>query len=283
MLDWNDLRHFVVLAREGTLSAAARALGVDHATVARRVAALEASTTLKLVDRRARSYALTADGRRIAVAAAPMEEIAFAVERAMQAAKPGISGEVSISAPPSLANALIAPRLIELRRLHPNIFIKLIGEKRSASLNRREADLALRLSRPDEGGLIARRIGHFGFSLYGAPSYLKETPPHAFAFIAYDASMDEAPQQQWLKAIAGNRTIVLRTSDLENQAAAARASVGLAALPHFLGDRDAGLARYEVGGKRIGRDVWLVVHRDLRRAPAVRAVMEFLAGCMRQQ
>ena len=283
MLDWNDLRHFVVLAREGTLSAAARALGVDHATVARRVAALEASTALKLVDRRARSYALTDDGRRIAAAAAPMEEIAFAVERAMQAAKPGISGEVSVSAPPSLANALIAPRLIELRRMHPNIFIKLIGEKRSASLNRREADLALRLSRPDEGGLIARKIGHFGFSLYGAPSYLKDTPPHAFAFIAYDASMDEALQQQWLKAIAGNRAIVLRTSDLENQAAAARASVGVAALPHFLGDRDAGLARYEVGGKQVGRDVWLVVHRDLRRAPAVRAVMEFLGGCMKQQ
>jgi len=245
--------------------------------------ALEAATALKLVDRRARSYALTDDGRRIAAAAAPMEEIAFSVERAMQAARPGISGEVSISAPPSLANALIAPRLIELRRRHPNIFIKLIGEKRSASLNRREADLALRLSRPDEGGLIARRIGHFGFSLYGAPSYLKETPPHAFAFIAYDASMDEALQQQWLKAIVGNRAIVLRTSDLENQAAAARAGVGLAALPHFLGDRDDRLGRYEVGGRKVGRDVWLVVHHDLRQAPAVRAVMEFLAGCMRQQ
>jgi DNA-binding transcriptional LysR family regulator len=283
MLDWNDLRHFVVLAREGTLSAAARALGVDHATVARRVAALEAATALKLVDRRARSYALTDDGRRIAAAAAPMEEIAFAVERAMQAAKPGISGEVSISAPPTLANALIAPRLIELRRQHPNIFIKLIGEKRSASLSRREADLALRLSRPNEPRLIARKIGHFGFSLYGSPSYLKETPPHALAFIAYDSSMEEAPQQQWLRAIAGNRAIVLRTGDLENQAAAARAGVGLAALPHFLGDSDERLQRHDTGGRQVGRDVWLVVHRDLRQAPAVRAVMEFLAGCMRQQ
>jgi DNA-binding transcriptional LysR family regulator len=115
MLDWNDLHHFVVLAREGTLSAAARALGVDHVTVARRVAALEISTALKLVDRRARSYTLTDDGRRIAAAASAMEEAAFGVERAMQAAKPGISGEVSISAPPSLANALVAPKLITLR------------------------------------------------------------------------------------------------------------------------------------------------------------------------
>jgi DNA-binding transcriptional LysR family regulator len=274
MLDWTDLHHFVVLAREGTLSAAARALGVDHVTVARRVAALEATTALKLVDRRARSYALTEDGRRIAAAA-------FGVERAMQAAKPGISGEVSISAPPSLANALVAPRLITLRQQHPGILIKLIGEKRSASLSRREADIALRLSRPSEPGLIARRIGHFGFSLYGAPSYLKETPPHAFTFIAYDTSMEEAPQQQWLKTIAGRRDIVLRTSDLENQAAAARAGLGLAALPHFMGDGDPRLERYESGEKEVGRDVWLLVHRDLRRAPAVRAVMEFLVNCLK--
>ena len=283
MLDWNDLHHFVVLAREGTLSAAARALRVDHATVARRIAALERATALKLVDRRARHYALTDDGKRIAATARAMEDIAFAVERAMLASKPGIGGQVSISAPPSLANALIAPRLIALRRRHPNILIKLIGEKRSASLTRREADLALRLSRPSEPGLVARKIGHFGFGLYGAPAYLKDTPQHSFAFIAYDESMEDAPQQQWLKMVAGKRDIVLRTSDLENQAAAARAGVGLAALPHFLGDGDSGLERYRTNQKPVGRDVWLVVHRDIRHAPAVRAVMEFLAGCMRQQ
>ena len=238
MADWENLRFFVTLAREGTLSAAARVLAVDHVTVARRVAALEAETGLKLVDRRARSYRLTDDGRRIAETALPMEEAAFAVGRAVQAARPGLRGEVSISSPPALANALIAPRLIELRRQHPGIHINLIGEKRAASLNRREADLALRLSRPSEPGLIARKIGSFGFSLYAARAYLKETPPHAFAFIAYDSSMDDAPQQKWLRTIAAGRETVLRTSDLENQAAAARTGVGLAVLPHFLGDRD---------------------------------------------
>src|SRR3984957_17138707 len=158
MLDWTDLHHFVVLAREGTLSAAARALGVDHVTVARRVGALEATTALKLVDRRTRSFALTEDGRRSAAAASTMEEAAFGVERAMQAAKPGISGEVSISAPPSLANALVAPRLSTLRRKHPGILIKLIGEKRSASLSRREADTSLRLSRPYWPRRVGRRV-----------------------------------------------------------------------------------------------------------------------------
>jgi DNA-binding transcriptional LysR family regulator len=281
MSDWEDLRHFVVLAREGTLSAAARQLGVDHATVARRVAALEAETGLKLVDRRARNYQLTDDGRRIAATAMPMEEAAFAVGRAVQAAKPGLRGEVSISSPPSLANALIAPRLVELRRRHPGIRIKLIGEKRTASLNRREADVALRLSRPQEPGLIARKIGSFGFGLYGASSYLKATPRHAFAFIGYDDSMDDAPQQKWLQAVAAGHEIVLRTNDLENQAAAARTGVGVAVLPNFLGDLDPRLERYDATPPPPSRDVWLLVHRDISQTPLVRAVMEFLTGCIK--
>jgi DNA-binding transcriptional LysR family regulator len=281
MSDWENLRHFVVLSREGTLSAAARLLGVDHATVARRVAALEAETGLKLVDRRARNYQLTDDGRRIAATAMPMEEAAFAVGRAVQAAKPGLRGEVSISSPPSLANTLIAPRLFQLRRQHPGIRIKLIGEKRTASLNRREADVALRLSRPSEPGLIVRKVGSFGFGLYGAASYLKATPRHAFAFIAYDDSMDDAPQQKWLQTVAASSEIVLRTNDLENQAAAARTGLGVAVLPLFLGETDPTLERYDAPSAPPSRDVWLLVHRDLRQAPLVRAVMEFLTECIK--
>lgn len=278
-IDWTDLHHFLALAREGTLSAAARRLGVDHVTVGRRIAALEASLKLKLLDRRSRAVTLTHDGRRIAAAAAPMEDAGFAVERAVQAATPEIAGEVTVSAPPSLANRLIAPRLTELFERHPRLRLKLIGEKRSASLSRREADVALRLSRPAENGLIGRKLGCFGFSLYGAPGYLRRTPQQAHAFIAYDSSMDAAPQQQWLMAIADGRDIVLRTNDLENQAAAARAGLGVAALPHFLGDGDPLLARCEAPRPPIRRDIWLVVHRDLRRVPAMRAVMEFLATC----
>lgn len=281
MSDWEDIRHFVALAREGTLSAAARALGVDHATVARRVVALEASTGLKLVDRRARATVLTEDGKRIAAVAAPMEETAFALSRTAQAAKPGVDGEVAVSAPPNFASAVIAPQLVRLRQQHPRIRIKLIGEKRRVSLGRREADLALRLSRPVESGLVVRKIGSFGFSLYGAPAYLSKTPPHAFAFIGYDASMTESPQEVWLRTIIGEREVVLRTNDLETQLAAARSGLGLAALPHYLGDSDPGLQRYAVTQKPVSRDVWLLVHRDLRQVPAVRTVMEFLVSCVR--
>lgn len=281
MADWEDLHHFVTLAREGTLSATARTLGVDHATVARRVAALEQSTGLKLVDRRSRATSLTDDGKRIAAVAAPMEEAAFAVGRAAQAAKPGVDGEVSVSAPPNLASSVIAPQLVRLRAQHPGIHIKLIGEKRKASLSRREADIALRLMRPVEGGLLVRKIGSFGFNLYGAPGYLEKTPPHALSFIGYDASMAESPQEVWLRTIIGEREVVLRTNDLESQVAAACSGLGVAALPHYLGDSNPGLQRHPVSGRPISRDVWLAVHRDLRQVPAVRAVMEFLVGCLK--
>jgi DNA-binding transcriptional LysR family regulator len=104
---------------------------------------------LKLVDRRPRSYVLTVDGERIAALATRMEEASFAVGRAVRAVQPAFAGEVSISAPPLLASTLIAPRLAELRNAHPDLHVRLIGEKRSASLSRREADLAIRLSKAD--------------------------------------------------------------------------------------------------------------------------------------
>jgi DNA-binding transcriptional LysR family regulator len=277
--DWQDLRHFAALAREGSLSAAARRLNVDHATVARRVAALETALGLKLVDRRARTYALTAEGRRIATIAERMEATAFELDRAARGAQPGLAGSVTVTSPPTLAATLIAPRLAALYAAHPGIRVKLIGEKRSASLSRREADIAVRLSRPEEKSLIARRVGRLDFALFASPAYLDSRAPADYAFIAYDDPMDQAPQQAWLRAFAQGRPVVLRASDLEVQREAARGGIGIAALPRFFGETDPGLRRIETGARALSREIWLAVHKDLRRAPLVRAAMEFLVGC----
>jgi DNA-binding transcriptional LysR family regulator len=279
MLNWEDLHHFAALAQEGSLSAAARVLKVDHATVARRVAALESSLELKLVDRRTRSYVLTADGRRISALASQMLEQAFTVDRAARAARPALAGTVTVSAPPTLASTLIAPRLGTLRSEYPDIHIRLIGEKRNASLSRREADIAIRLSRPTERRLVARRIGSMVFALYASAEYLSKHSAKDFDFIAYDEPSEDLPQQRWLKMLAGARPVVLRTSELEAQQAAARAGVGVVALPRFLGDRDGQLVRTNIASTSIAREIWLVVHRDMQRAASVRAVMRFLTDC----
>ncbi|HEX4329249.1 MAG TPA: LysR substrate-binding domain-containing protein, partial [Burkholderiales bacterium] len=190
------------------------------------------------------------------------------------------AGTVTISAPPTLTNTLIAPRLGELLQRHPGLQVRLIGEKRSASLSRREADVAVRLSRPTENRLVARKVGSFGFGLYAAPDYLARHVPAQYGFIAYDESLEDVPQQQWLKAVAGTRPIVARINDLEGHRVAARGAVGVAALPLFMGEGDPLLKPVAARLKSPSREIWLVVHRDLRRAAPVRAAMDFLAACL---
>ena len=252
---------------------------MDHATVARRIASLERSLQLKLVDRRARAYELTADGRRVVAIAERMDDDAFALGRAARSLQKGLDGEIAVSAPPALAASRIAPRLDRLRAAHPGITLRLIGEKRAASLSRREADLAVRLSRPTESGLITRKLGSLAFALYATNAYLSALPSAGYCFIAGDRDFDELPQQRWLKAVAGTRPIVLQANDQLSQLAAVRAGVGIAALPIYLADSDPALVRVTAKPATISRDIWLVVHRDLQKSPLVRAVMEFLADC----
>ena len=276
MLDWEDLRHFTAFADAGSLAAAARALQVEHATVARRIAALEAALGLKLVDRRARAYVLTVDGDRIATLGRQMREGAEAAIRAGVAGRQAIAGRVSISVPPTTGTTQLAPRLGELRRRHPAISLLVVAETRLASL-RTETDLALRFGRPDDPELIVRRLRRLGFSWYAAPDYLASTRPEEYEFVGYDESLDDSPQQRRLFEFAAGRPLVLRSNSADVQRAAVRAGVGVALLADFPENlRDPGLARLAPGSPVLERDLWLVVHRDLRQAPAVRAVADFL-------
>ncbi|ADI29215.1 LysR family transcriptional regulator [Methylotenera versatilis] len=281
MFDWEDLRYFAVFAREKSLSAAARQLKVDHATIARRITALETSLNLKLVDRRPRSYLLTDNGKHIAALGAKMEDEAFAVGRAAMAGQLDLTGEVSVSAPPTMANALIAPHLGKLRRQYPGIHIRLIGETRIASLLHRESDIAVRMFQPTENNLVARKVGSMSFSMYASIDYLSTTPPENYTFIAFDRSMENIIQQKWLKEFANTRPIVLRTFDLETQRIAAMRGVGVAALPYYVANREPGLKLLDIESNMLINDIWLVVHNDLRNVPAVRAVLDFLVECFK--
>jgi DNA-binding transcriptional LysR family regulator len=283
MLDWENLHCFAAFARQRSLSAAARELGVEHATVSRRIAALENELKLKLVDRRARAYYLTADGERIAAMAQRMEEEVFAVERAAQAGQDVLRGEISITAPPMMTAWLIAPRLHELQQEHPGIRVRLITETRIASLPRREADLAVRLSRPTEPDLVARKIGSLKFWLYATKAYLDRHPPGARGFLAYDESMELSEQQQWLRAVLAGRPLVMQSNNLDVQYQAARHGAGVISLPFFIGDQDAKLSRVEDEEYiPLVREIWLAVHSDLRDVPIVRVVMPFITACLQE-
>ncbi|WP_454850392.1 LysR family transcriptional regulator [Rhizobium binxianense] len=276
MFDWENLRHFAALARAGTLLGASRSLGVEHATVARRVAGLEAQMGVKLVDRRGRRILLTAEGERVAGMAERMGEEALAIERIRLAAGASLAGDVRISAPPAFATALLAEPLVSLRQKHPDINVVIVGETRYASLDRREADIAVRMTRPQEGDLTVAKLCEVTFGFYATPGYLASVPEQAWSFIAYDETLVTSPQYQRLLTVANGRRVAIRASTLEFQVAAARAGGGVAILPNFLLRGVDNLVEAIADPTPLTREVWLVVHTDIRNVPIIRAVMDAL-------
>lgn len=281
MIDWQDLHHFAALARTGSLSAAARELGVDHATVGRRIAALERSLDLRLIDRRPRTSPLTADGRAIAELVGRIDENVEAIRRYSKSAVAGLSAAVKISAPPSVAAHLLAPKAVLFRRDHPDITLTVAGVSRRAAIDHGETDIAVRTTRPEESDLLVRRIGVMRFGLYATPSFA-QMPEEDWVFIGYDAALEHLTRETWLRSLLAGRPIVFRAADIFGQLEAARAGMGVLVLPTFLGDSEPALMRLPATVPSPTRDLWLVTYPDLRRSPAVRAVMDFVCDVIGQ-
>jgi DNA-binding transcriptional LysR family regulator len=276
MFDWENFHHFLAIARAGTLSGAARTLHVDHATVSRRLKALETELQVPLVERLPRICRLTPMGVQIYEQAKAMETAAFTVERLARASQEPLNGKVTLSAPPVLVTHLLASRLIDFRAEYAGIQLSVSAQAQQVSLSRREADVALRLVRPKESSSVVRKLGKMAFALYASQDYAASHLPEDWTFIAYDAQFADMPQQKWLLEIAGSRTVGCELSDISNHLTAARTGAGVAGLPCFLGDAEPGLMRLKYDGAIFSRDIWLVVHRDLRRSAPIRAVMDFV-------
>lgn len=275
MLDWDDLRVFEVLARTGSLSGAARALKVNHATIGRRVAALEAELGVTLVTRLPRNTILTPQGEAIAALAREMEQTAQAVTRRARAFENDLTGNVRISLPPALASDFLAERLTGFSTLYPGLTVTLKATPMMSSLERGETDLAIRLVRPDGPAQVARRLGVMQLGLYAAPSVATTSPKH-WRFVLADDDLAHLPHQVWLANYADGRPVSMQSSDIHTQINAVRAGLGVAALPVFMtGHTD--LVRVDVGVAAPARGIWLVVHEEVRKAPAVQATMAWLA------
>lgn len=273
-LQWDDIRYFLELARTGSLSGTARRLNVEHSTVARRVEALELSLGMKLFDRLPKAWSLTAEGEVLVSQASRLDDEAQAFSRAALGVS-ALQGTVRVSAPPVLASHLLVPHLAGIREQWRNINLEVIGDIRDAHLSRGEADLAIRMSRPSAPGLVARCIGELHYGLYAAHGYTAR-PEADWEFLGYDESLGQVPQQQWLNRVANGRRFLLRSNDLAALLHGARAGLGLAALPHFLVANDRSLSAIPTRFDAIKREIWLVMHPDVRRSPRVRVVADLL-------
>mgnify|MGYP001249952359 CR=1 FL=1 len=290
MDDWNDLRLVLAVTRAGSLTGAARDLGIDHSTAFRRLKAIEARLSVRLFERLPGGhYAATDAGARIAAGAERMEDEALALDRDLTGRDRRLSGRLRVTSSETLAYSHLTRHLAGFREAHPGIRVELIVDNRILSLSRREADIALRPVRPKEGDLWGRKLCGISWALYAAPSYLARSGGPLAAIgdmagrdlIGWEEKAAGIRAADWLAGAAPDAAFVYRSSSLVNQLVAARAGMGLALLPAYLGDCEPGVVRALPGSiPDLAGELWIVTHADLRATARVRAFFDFVGGAL---
>jgi DNA-binding transcriptional LysR family regulator len=283
MLDWDDLRFFLAVAREGSLSAAATALGVTQPTVGRRLAAFQRRLGAKLFVPTAVGQSLSASGQRLLPHAERMEVESLAATRAIAGRDAGLRGRVRITASEWLVGAVLGPMLRPFVSLHPELELELVAGVRHLSLTRHDADLAIRPSSFEAPDVVPRELARLSFALYASDSYLAERGSPDFAtrcaghrLIAMSESLTKIPDLDWLPELTGNARVVARSNGRLPMVSMAVAGVGIACLPRFLGDAAPQLRRVPTPRSGPERPLWLGFHRDVRAVPRVKATVAFL-------
>ncbi|NLS02754.1 LysR family transcriptional regulator [Rhizobium sp. P32RR-XVIII] len=278
-VDWEDLRFFTALARHGSLSAAARALKVNHATVARRMSALEAVLGVQLFERRPDGYALTAHGQSIATETTAMAEAASAI-RDRVASPEGPSGRVRITTTRSIADLVLAPRLTDLLSRLPAVELEIITDVRVQSLAHREADIALRLGRPKDSELTGKRVAVVSHAFFANEDVARcFQAGEDIPLIGYDLNSDLfIAEARWLEAHHAHRAYSVRSGSSVTQAIAAVSGLGIAMLPRFLARQYPSLREVAFGDVLPDRELWMLAPPSLLDVPRVRAIWERLSA-----
>lgn len=285
MLDWDDLRYFIKVADTGSTLAAGRALGVSQPTVARRIAALEASLALTLFERLQTGYALTSAGATLLDLARNVEHAATRVQDAAFAAARDTSGTVRLTTIELYAVTILPPILRDLHEAHPEIRIELDTSEEPRDLHAGAADIALRASAgPTGGGLVARRIAYDPWTLYCSRGYAEaHGVPRTRAQLAGHRLIGGGGKKvwgsyrDWLVSNGLEAGIAMHHDSVTGLLAAVRSGFGLAVLPTFVADRDPDLVRCLPPRPDDEAALWLLTHERLRHSPRIRAVMDFLA------
>jgi DNA-binding transcriptional LysR family regulator len=281
--NWDDLRHFLAVARTGTLSAAADATATDHTTVARRIGRLEETLGAKMFFRSNAGYTLTGAGEQLLPLAEAMEA-GYIAAAALERAHLGVSGLVRIGTPDGFGTYFLAPLMPELAARHPGLEIELLATARLFSLSKREADIVISLTSPEHGRVVSRRLTDYHLQLYAAPAYLAARAKivsmgdlQGQDFIGYIEDMLFTPELNYLSALGKGINPRIRSTNLITQLHAALAGGGICVLPVFLARAHAGLAPVLPGEIRLTRSFYMHIHEDNRKAAQVRAAAAFIS------
>lgn len=282
-LDPQDLGDLIAIRDAGTLSAAAKARGVAVSTVSRRIETLETALGLQLVDRRTDGVQLTRDGLAVAEAAAPIAEQMRRVERMAESLRQGVKTvPVRISATEFVISDVLAPALDRLWAMGADFPVHLQSQADVVSLAGRDADLAIRMVRPEGASLYARKLADLRLGLFASAGYLAGREPAEInlqdeRMLVYDDSYGRLPELDWVVRHGLTDAIAMRTGSTRGLLAAALAGAGIALLPVAFALRTGALVEIPPPSALPSRQPWLIVHRDLRGLPAIRFAQKWVA------
>jgi DNA-binding transcriptional LysR family regulator len=279
-LGWDDLRCVLAIARTGSLSGAARALGVRHSTVFRRLNAIERRLSVKLFDRTRSGYAVTASGELAVTAAGAMEVEALAVERRMLGASAQLSGVIRLATSELFAGLLLPAALQDFLAAHPGIDVEIDVASRSVDLTRREADLALRATNTPPDDMIGRQVGELRYAVYGARGHARATSLAALSqapWLGFEDSLAYLAIARWQKAQFPDARARVRFNSIASMVQAVAEGLGIAILPLFAADRHEGLSRLTPVLDQPRMKLWVLTHADMRENVRVRALAQHLS------
>ncbi|WP_108790730.1 LysR substrate-binding domain-containing protein [Erythrobacter sp. Alg231-14] len=284
-LDWEELKSFAVVADAGSIRRAARELGVHHSTISRRIDNLEYAIGAKLFLRQPEGYVLSAAGEDLVTVVRECGVRLNVAERLITGQDRDLSGTVTATMAGPVAELIIAPRLAEFAEMHPGIEVRIAATTQILDISRHEADVAVRVDNNPPQSLVGKRLFPYYEAAYASQAYLDahdfEAEPEAARWISWKETQDKFIDRT-KEAGFGKVPLWGYFPDPAVQRAAARAGLGLALLPCFIGDADPELVRASERRPLKARHIWLLTHSDLRRTARIRAFMDFAEKVLRE-
>ena len=270
-MDWDDVRFFLAVKRNGTVSAAGKALGVNHTTVSRRLAVLEKQLRTRLFDRTPEGYQLTQVGEDMLELAIQMEETANAIDRKAAGRDADLQGKLVVTMPYDVANNLVMPGFGEFLQSYPGIDVELKTTRTLVDLSARDADLAIRLTDTPPDYLVGRKLLPLRHGLYVSPTYWEAQHDNP-SLVLFPG--DDRPD--WAMRHFPDAPVALRTDNVSTMLAAVEAGLGVARLACFVADVNPNVARLDLELEPSSWGVWSLNHIDLRSTARVRVCRDYL-------
>ncbi len=283
-LSWNDLQYIVAVANHGSVTAAARALGVYHSTVLRRINSFEESQAVRLFERQRAGYTLTQEGQQLLEVARKVEDVVSVLERKIAGKDLTLEGVIRLTTTDSLLHSVVGPHIAAFQARYPDIVIEVSVTNHLLNLTRRDADVAIRPSQDKPEPLVGQKVSDLNFALYTSRPYWAQNASKSMAehaWLGLDDLLASTPPGRWLKANAPGAATKFTADSFLAIRDATEHGLGVALLPCFLGDVSELLIRIEGPIATCRNSLWVLTHKDLLGSARVRTFTEFFADALK--